>query len=69
MPVAFRGSEQFRHRVRRLRRTPVDLRVGRPLDVARVDGPVRREERRAIVDRIMREIASLLDDEQRGVYG
>lgn len=67
LPVAIWGTERLPENVRRLRRTPVHMRVGRPFRLPG-DGRARSRELEAYTDQIMCRIAALLPPEYRGVY-
>lgn len=68
LPVANWGGEQFRHNLRKLRRTDFFIRVGQPfaLDLhgERASGAVRQR----IADDMMYKVAALLPEQYRGVY-
>jgi 1-acyl-sn-glycerol-3-phosphate acyltransferase len=68
VPVAISGSDRWKHNVKRLRRTPIRLRIGQPfyLDAGgqRLTGDMLKQ----MTDEAMYVMASLLPPEQRGVY-
>ncbi len=68
LPMAFYGGEKFGHHVRRLRRTPFHVAVGRPFRVEPKATRLTRDVRQDVVDEIMHELASLLPPAYRGVY-
>jgi 1-acyl-sn-glycerol-3-phosphate acyltransferase len=68
VPVAITGAPDFFHNVKRLRRTPVHLRVGQPFTF-RIDGRrLEREAMKAMTSESMYQLAALLPPENRGVY-
>ncbi|MBN1886333.1 MAG: 1-acyl-sn-glycerol-3-phosphate acyltransferase [Thermoflexales bacterium] len=68
VPLAFSGTDRFKHNVRRLRRTPVKLVVGQPFYIGQENSRARGKALDAITDHAMRQIAALLPPEMRGVY-
>jgi 1-acyl-sn-glycerol-3-phosphate acyltransferase len=67
-PVVHWGGEKFLPNLKRLRRTDVSIRVGRPFTVHTSGKRVSREERQRIVDEMMYQIAALMPEEYRGAY-
>lgn len=68
LPVGMWGCAQFRHNLKRLRRTSVGVCIGDPLAIALPEGKPSREVLRAITDELMYYIARLLPPEYRGQY-
>ncbi len=68
LPLAHWGSEQFHANLRRWKRTPFHIRVGRPFRIEPGGRKLTRALRRQITDEIMMEIAALLPPEYRGFY-
>ncbi len=68
LPIAYYGGEQFRHNLRRLRRTDFCICVGRPFIVETGEERVTRQLRQTITDEIMYQIAALLPPAYRGEY-
>jgi 1-acyl-sn-glycerol-3-phosphate acyltransferase len=68
LPVAIWGGKMFWHNIKRLRRTPVGMRVGEPLVVLPLHSKPTREIMRAITDELMFYIARMLPLEYRGLY-
>lgn len=66
LPVAIWGQERFFANVKRLRRTRVHIRIGKPFRFA--PGNVGRDELRALTREAMYQLAALLPPEYRGVY-
>ncbi|NLN69438.1 MAG: 1-acyl-sn-glycerol-3-phosphate acyltransferase [Chloroflexi bacterium] len=68
LPIACFGHENFKHNFRRLKRTPITIRVGEPFR-CKFDS---REKNKAVLlamtDAIMLEIADLLPEEYHGEY-
>lgn len=73
LPVAFLGGEQVLDNLRRLRRTPMRVIIGRPFGPLIVDESLSKHERREQLDELgdemMRHLAALLPPENRGPYG
>jgi len=68
LPMAYYGSERFRHNIRRLQRTDFCISIGRPF-VLKVDSAKsNRQVRQEITDEIMFQLAALLPAEYRGYY-
>ena len=68
IPVAFWGSEHWLHNLRRLRRTPFHVAVGKPF-IIELDGKTPdRALRQQVVDEIMLQLAKLMPEVYRGVY-
>jgi 1-acyl-sn-glycerol-3-phosphate acyltransferase len=67
-PMAFIGLEHFWPSIKRLRRTPVRVVVGRPFTVALPDGRAGHAVREQITAEMMGQIAALLPPENRGLY-
>jgi len=67
-PVVFYGGETIGRNVRRLRRTPFHVRVGRPFTVDTGGKRLTSELRQEITDEIMVQMAELLPPEYRGEY-
>ena len=67
MPMVYYGNEAFSQNVRRLRRTYISVRVGKPFQVV-TQGKVTTEMRRQITDEIMYQMAMLLPPQNRGYY-
>lgn len=68
-PLVHYGGENFWKNIKRLRRTEVVMRAGRPFYIEPGEGRVNRETRRQIVYEIMHYLASLMPEYYRGVYG
>jgi len=66
VPVAILGQEKFPASLKRLRRTRIQIRIGKPFRF--VPGKVSRDELRAMTREAMYQLASLLPPERRGVY-
>lgn len=67
-PVAFIGLEHFGANIKRLRRTPAKVVLGRPFYLDPPAGRIRREHREQMIAEMMGQIAALLPPENRGVY-
>jgi 1-acyl-sn-glycerol-3-phosphate acyltransferase len=67
LPVGITGTENIKHNIKKLRRTPVRIVLGELFRLPE-DGRVRGPKLREYTDLIMREIAALLPEEYRGVY-
>lgn len=70
VPVAFTGCEDsvFFPNLRRLRRTPIQVRVGKAFIVQTIPGMDREAEIQLHTDEVMCQIAALLPPSYRGVY-
>ena len=68
VPVAFSGSDRWSRNIKRLRRTTIWVRVGRPFVLAADDERLSGETLKQMTDEAMVQLASLLPAEQRGVY-
>jgi 1-acyl-sn-glycerol-3-phosphate acyltransferase len=71
VPVGIMGTtDDFLRRSLRLRRPPLEMRVGRPIRLPPLEGrgPARRESRQRNADTVMQHIARLLPPEYSGVY-
>jgi 1-acyl-sn-glycerol-3-phosphate acyltransferase len=68
VPVAISGSDQWKHNIKRLRRTPIRLRLGRPFVLDPGAKRLTSEALRQMTDEAMFNMASLLPPEQRGIY-
>ena len=68
VPIAISGSEQWKHNVKRLRRTPVRVRVGRPFYLDAGDERVTGDVVKQMTDEAMYQLAACLPPEQRGIY-
>lgn len=67
-PVAFIGLEHFWSNIKRLRRTPARVVVGRPFFLSPPEGRANREVREQLTAEMMGQIAALLPPENRGEY-
>lgn len=68
LPVVYYGGEKFKDNIKRLRRTPFKMVVGRPF---RIDADGKRlssAERQDVVDEVMYQLSALLPVKYRGVY-
>jgi 1-acyl-sn-glycerol-3-phosphate acyltransferase len=68
IPVAHYGGESFRRNIRRLRRTPIRFRAGRPFYIRRSPAGISRSERQRVADEVMMRLAELLPPAYRGFY-
>lgn len=72
LPVALLGTEKILLNLRRLRRTHVNIRIGRPFGPLTIPADTPRRQRRqqldALTDETMRQIAALLPPGNRGIY-
>lgn len=66
LPVAIWGQERFLANLKRLRRTPIHIRIGKPFHF--VPGTGSRDELRAMTREAMYQLATLLPPQYRGVY-
>ncbi len=68
VPMAFTGTPDFKRNIRRLKRTPVQVRIGQSFYLGQGQARARREALDQMTDDAMRQIAALLPPEMRGVY-
>lgn len=68
LPLVHYGGEDFWDNLKRLKRTPVTLRVGTPFRIELPDGRMNARVRREIVNEIMEKMAALLPEYYRGIY-
>jgi 1-acyl-sn-glycerol-3-phosphate acyltransferase len=68
LPVAHYGGQNFWQNIKRLRRTPIRFKVGRPFYFKHSGRATTRAERVCLVDELMSQIAALLPEELRGEY-
>ncbi len=68
IPVGIAGAERFTANLRNLRRTPVQVKVGRPFRLVPRAGKVRRPELHEMTTEAMYELAKCLPPAYRGVY-
>jgi 1-acyl-sn-glycerol-3-phosphate acyltransferase len=67
-PVAYYGHEDFKKNLKRLKRTEMNIRVGKPFIVDLQGQPKTKENLQSIANSIMLEIAALLPKPYRGYY-
>lgn len=67
IPVAHRGGENIWRNMKRLKRTDIILKVGKPFIIKNGNQPGK-ETREKITEEIMYQLAGLLPEEMRGVY-
>lgn len=67
-PLAYYGHEVFKENFKKLKRTKMTIRVGKPFKVDLHGQPKTKENLQSIADSIMLEIASLLPKEYWGYY-
>jgi 1-acyl-sn-glycerol-3-phosphate acyltransferase len=68
LPVASWGGENFWDNLKKFRRTPFHVRVGRPFVVDTHGEGMSKEVRQCIADEIMFKLAELLPEQYHGVY-
>jgi 1-acyl-sn-glycerol-3-phosphate acyltransferase len=68
LPVAHYGHENYKQKLRKLRRADFNIRVGKPFKLKRPSGKVTKEIRKKMTDEIMYQLAHLLPPGNRGVY-
>lgn len=69
LPFAYYGHENFYENLKRLKRTPMTIKVGNPFRIVLSGRSKNKETMQALADAIMLEIAKLLPEKYRGVYG
>jgi 1-acyl-sn-glycerol-3-phosphate acyltransferase len=68
LPIAYYGHEEFKHNFRRLKRTPMTIRVGKPFRL-KIEGQEKsKQAMQAMTDAIMLEIVDLLPEQYHGEY-
>jgi 1-acyl-sn-glycerol-3-phosphate acyltransferase len=68
LPVAIVGGDKFFYNLKRLRRTPIKVIIGKPFRFSSGEGRVKRERLRKLTEEAMYQLAALLPPEYRGVY-
>ena len=68
LPMVYYGGEQFKHNLRRLRRTPFNIVVGTTFYLNPGGERTTNEVRQQMVDEIMYQLAAMLPAAYRGVY-
>lgn len=68
LPIAHYGLEDFSRNIKRLKRTPVIVRVGKPFELVLEKNRYTSDERQVMVDEMMRRIACMLPEQYRGYY-
>lgn len=68
LPVVFYGNEKFKINIKRIKRTYIKYEVGEPFKVINNHTYPSKEERQAITDEIMYQLATLLPEGYRGHY-
>lgn len=68
VPVAITGTPDFSRNIKRLRRTRVNLRVGKPFYLETDGNRLQRETMSTMSDEAMYQLAALLPPEHRGIY-
>lgn len=68
VPIAITGFENFRKNIKRLRRTPLTIAVGKPFEVANTGGRLDAAGRQKLVDEIMLRLAELMPPSYWGFY-
>ncbi len=67
-PVAYYGHEHFSENLRKLKRSPMHIRVGEPFKINWEGKSKDRETLQAVTDAMMLAVAELLPEDYRGVY-
>ena len=68
IPVAILGFEKFSENIRRFRRTPLFVKVGRPFSIVKTEGRLDANGREELMEEIMLHLAALLPEKNRGFY-
>ncbi len=68
VPVAISGTDQFKHNIKRLKRTTVTYRFGQPFYLDAGNERANGELLKQMTDEAMYQLAALLPPEQRGLY-
>jgi 1-acyl-sn-glycerol-3-phosphate acyltransferase len=69
LPLVFYGHESWVENLKRFRRTDFFIKVGDPLHLISPDTRVNRDIRKRMIDEVMYQLAALLPEVNRGVYG
>ena len=69
VPLAITGTPDFGHNLKRLRRTPVQLKLGKPFYLSANSHRLKRETLSAMAAEAMYQLAALLPPDHRGFYG
>jgi len=68
VPVAILGFDKFSENIKRLRRTPLLIKVGEPFTILKKEGRLDSKGREELMEEIMLHLASLLPEKNRGFY-
>jgi 1-acyl-sn-glycerol-3-phosphate acyltransferase len=68
VPVAITGATDFGHNIKRLRRTPVKIKLGKPFYLHTKSRRLTREALSAMTTEAMYQLAALLPADYRGIY-
>ncbi|MBP7687211.1 MAG: 1-acyl-sn-glycerol-3-phosphate acyltransferase [Thermoflexales bacterium] len=68
VPVAISGTEQFKHNIKRLKRTTVTYRFGQPFYLEAGNDRANSDMLKQMTDEAMYQLSALLPPEQRGLY-
>lgn len=68
VPVVILGLTSFSRNLKRLRRTPITIAVGKPFEIIQKGGRVDAATREALSDEIMLRMAALMPEDKRGYY-
>jgi 1-acyl-sn-glycerol-3-phosphate acyltransferase len=68
VPTAITGTPEFGHHLKRLRRTPVHIKLGKPFQLCSDSRRLTRESLVAMTTEAMYQLAALLPPDYRGVY-
>lgn len=68
IPVVILGFSTFSRNLKRLKRTPLTIVVGKPFEIIQKGGRIDAATREKLIDEIMLRMASLMPEEKRGYY-
>jgi len=68
LPVIVLGFSSFAENIKRLKRTPITITVGKPFEIIQKGGRIDAATREALIDEIMLRMATLMPNEKRGYY-
>ncbi len=68
VPIVTLGFDQFSHNIKRLRRTPLYIAVGKPFEIMQAGGRLDAAGRQQLIDEIMLRLAELMPESKRGYY-
>ena len=68
VPIVITGFERFKQHIRRCRRTPLTIRIGKPFRIVQGTGRLDASGRERLIEEIMLRLADLMPASHRGFY-